>query len=51
MRALKTTVLALAIVGFTGGAALACGYGKSADNKTPVPTTKQTTVTSDKAQK
>lgn len=50
MRVLKATVLALAIVGFSGGAALACaGHGKSAH--TPIPTTKQTTVSSDKSQK
>ena len=50
MRALKVTVLALAIAGFSGGAALACtGHGKSAH--TPIPSTKQTTVSSDKAQK
>ena len=50
MPVLKTTVLALAFVGFTGGAALACtGHGKSAH--TPIPSTKQTTVSSDKSQK
>lgn len=48
MRIVKAAVIGLAIVGFTGTTALACGYGKSQKSaQTIKPDTKQTTVSSD----
>ena len=46
MRVLKATVLGLALIGFTGSAALACGWKSTA--QTEKPKTSQSTVTSDK---
>ena len=48
MRIVKAAVIGLAIVGFTGATAMACGWGKSQKTaQTVKPTIKQTTVTSD----
>lgn len=48
MRLLKAAVLGLAIVGFTGAGASACGWGKKKQSASTVKTdTKQSTVSSD----
>ena len=48
MRIVKAAVIGLALVGFTGTAAMACGWGKSKKTaQTVKPDTKQTTVSSD----
>jgi hypothetical protein len=48
MRIVKVAVLGLALVGFTGGAALAnCGWKHGKTAQTTKQTTKQTTVTND----
>ena len=48
MRVLRAAVIGLAVVGFSGTTALACGWGKGKKTaQTVKPDTKQTTVSSD----
>jgi len=48
MRIVKRTVLGLALVAFTAGAALACAGHPGGHAQTQKPDTEQSTVTSDK---
>lgn len=48
MRIVKAAVIGLALVGFTGTTAMACGWGKGKKSaQTIKPGTKQTTISSD----
>lgn len=48
MRAIKTTILGLALAAFTGSVALACAGHPGGHAQTPKPETDQSTVSSDK---
>jgi len=48
MRAIKTTVLGLALAAFTGSVALACAGHPGGHAQTQKPDTDQSTVSSDK---